>query len=104
MSTQASVIGLVEHPSRFCATICGLHQTESTYALVEVDRVFAGDNVSDRAAAGLSGRLLAGGLGGGSHFYRKKMLALIFKLTFSEYRCNKHCNKPLQQLQYHRKR
>ena len=38
---------------------------------MEVDRVFAGDDVSDRAAAGLSGRLLAGGLGGGSHFCTK---------------------------------
>jgi hypothetical protein len=40
--------------------IFGLHQTESTYALVEVDGVFAGDDISDRAAAGLAGGLLCG--------------------------------------------
>jgi hypothetical protein len=39
--------------------IVGLHQTESTYALVEVDCVFAGDDVSDGAATGLAGGLLA---------------------------------------------
>jgi hypothetical protein len=32
---------------------------DSTYSLVEVDRVFARDNVSDGAALGLAGRLLA---------------------------------------------
>jgi hypothetical protein len=71
---------------------------------VEVDRIFAGDDVSDRAAAGLSGRLLAGGLGGGSHFYKEKMLALVLNPTFFEYRCNNHCNQPLQRLQYHCRR
>jgi hypothetical protein len=38
--------------------IVGLHQTESTYALVEVDGVFAGDDVGDGAAATLAGGLL----------------------------------------------
>ncbi len=47
--------------------IVGLHKTESTYALVEVNCVFASDDVSDGAAAGLAGGLLAG-LCAGSHF------------------------------------
>jgi hypothetical protein len=38
--------------------IVGLHQTESTYALVEVDGVFAGDDVGDGATATLAGGLL----------------------------------------------
>jgi hypothetical protein len=42
---------------------------------VEVDGVFACDDVGDGAAAGLSGRLLAGGLGGWGHFCREDMLA-----------------------------
>lgn len=50
---------------------------------MEVDRVFAGDDVSDRAAAGLSGRLLAGGLGGGSHFYTEITLALGPRIAFA---------------------
>lgn len=56
-------------------TIDGLHKTESTYALVEVDRVFAGDDISDGAALGLAGRLLAGGLCGRGHFLREVVLA-----------------------------
>jgi len=42
---------------------------------VEVDGVFAGDDIGDGAAAGLSGRLLAGGLGGWGHFWRENVLA-----------------------------
>ena len=53
---------------RECQAIVGLHQTESTYALVEVDRVFAGDDVSDGAAGSLSGRLLAALLSDVGHF------------------------------------
>lgn len=63
--TRDSVIGLVECPPQLRQAIDGLQQTESTYALVEVDGVFASDDVSDGAALGL-----AGGLLGGGHFCR----------------------------------
>lgn len=57
--------------------IVGLHKTESTYALVEVDRVFAGDDVSDGAAGGLAGGLLAACLCAGSHFLQAIVLASV---------------------------
>jgi hypothetical protein len=40
----------------------------STYSLVHVDRVFACDDISDGAALGLAGGLLAAVLGCGGHF------------------------------------
>jgi hypothetical protein len=58
---------------RFCATVVGLHKTESTYALVEVDRVFAGDDIGDGAASGLAGSLLCGW----GHFYKEVMSANV---------------------------
>ena len=53
--------------------IDGLQQTESTYALVQVDRVFASNDVGDGAAGGL-----ARGLGGlsGAHFCGRSALAI----------------------------
>jgi hypothetical protein len=66
------------HP-RFCATIDGLHKTESTYALVEVDRVFACDDIGDGAAAGLASRLLCGW----GHFYRKMLADVLVTKTRS---------------------
>lgn len=58
-STATNVIALPQCPSQTMQAIVGLHQTESTYALVEVDGVFAGDDIGDGAAAGLAGGLLA---------------------------------------------
>jgi hypothetical protein len=50
-------------------TIIGLHKTKSgTYSLVQMNRVFARDDVSDGAAGGLAGGLLAAVLACVGHF------------------------------------
>jgi hypothetical protein len=56
--TAADIVALLKCSSPNMQAIVGLHQTESTYALVEVDGVFAGDDVGDGAAATLAGGLL----------------------------------------------
>ena len=71
------MVGLSVHPWLY-ETIVGLHKTESTYALVEVDRVFAGDDISDGAAAGLAGGLLAC-LCAGGHFLEATLLADVLR-------------------------
>lgn len=51
-----------------CGPSLDFTKLNSTYSLVQVDRVFARDDVSDGAAGGLAGRLLAAALAYVGHF------------------------------------
>ena len=58
---QHDLLQCVRHPVDFT-------KLNSTYSLVQVDGVFACDDISDGRALSLAGGLL-GRLGGGGHFY-----------------------------------